>query len=81
MKRTLLVPAILIIITNISCKRSVENPFWGNGEQLFELHKVFEGERFPNVVVAMDGSVIATWGNKTLIRCGEVKMVVLHGAR
>jgi sialidase-1 len=65
MKRTLLVPAILIIITNMSCKQSEKNPFWGDGEQLFGLQEIFVGERFPNVVVAMDGSVISTWGNKT----------------
>ena len=27
-----------------------------------EMHKLFEGERNPNIVVAMDGTVVASWG-------------------
>ncbi|NDB04044.1 MAG: exo-alpha-sialidase, partial [Flavobacteriaceae bacterium] len=29
---------------------------------IFEQQMIFEGERFPNVVVSTDGSVVATWG-------------------
>jgi sialidase-1 len=32
------------------------------GEPSLEIQQVFEGERFPNVAVATDGSVVATWG-------------------
>ncbi len=32
------------------------------GAPYLEVQELFIGERFPNVVVAMDGSVIATWG-------------------
>ncbi len=35
------------------------------GEAKFASQQVFEGERFPNVVVATDGTVIVTWGNKS----------------
>ena len=28
----------------------------------FEAHKLFEGERNPNIVVALDGTVVASWG-------------------
>jgi sialidase-1 len=35
------------------------------GEAKFEIQPVFQGERFPNVVVATDGTVLATWGNKS----------------
>lgn len=38
-------------------------PFLGQPE--FEVQPIFRGERFPNVVVATDGTVIATWGNKS----------------
>ena len=31
------------------------------------MHQLFGDERFPNVVVALDGTVIATWGVKTLL--------------
>jgi sialidase-1 len=36
------------------------------GEPQFEMQQVFKNERFPNVVVALDGTVLATWGNKSL---------------
>jgi len=32
-------------------------------EPMFEMQQVFKGERYPNVVVALDGTVLATWGN------------------
>jgi len=32
---------------------------------LMEVQELFSDQRFPNVVVAMDGSVIATWGNES----------------
>ena len=32
------------------------------GEPALELGQVFRGERFPNIVVSMKGTVIATWG-------------------
>ena len=35
------------------------------GEPKFERQELFEGERFPNVVAAADGSLLATWGSKT----------------
>ena len=31
-----------------------------------EMTQLFTGERFPNVVVAMDGSVVATWGSSKI---------------
>lgn len=36
------------------------------GEPRFERRTLFDGERFPNVVVAGDGSVLATWGRNTV---------------
>ncbi len=33
------------------------------GEPRFEMQQVFTGERFPNIVVALDGTLLATWGN------------------
>lgn len=34
------------------------------GEPKFEMQRLFEGERFPNVVVTRDGTVLATWGSR-----------------
>jgi len=33
------------------------------GGPKFEMQQVFRGERFPNVAVAVDGTVLATWGS------------------
>lgn len=33
-------------------------------EPKFEMQRLFEGERFPNVVVTPGGTVLATWGSK-----------------
>jgi sialidase-1 len=30
----------------------------------FSIHRVFESERFPNIVVGVDGEVLAFWGNR-----------------
>jgi len=38
------------------------NMFWHAGNQFFESRELFDSERFPNVVVATDGSIVATWG-------------------
>lgn len=53
-----------ILITLFSCTHEKPNPFWGDGKELFDIQDVFSDERFPNVVVAMDGTVIATWGSE-----------------
>jgi len=42
------------------------------GEPSLELTKLFPNQRFPNVVVAMDGTVVATWGaNSIQVRRSE----------
>jgi len=35
------------------------------GEAKFDTQQVYASERFPNVVVALDGTILATWGNKS----------------
>ncbi|MCA9206088.1 MAG: exo-alpha-sialidase, partial [Planctomycetales bacterium] len=34
------------------------------GEPRLDIQTLFKDERFPNIVVARDGSVLATWGNQ-----------------
>ncbi len=50
----------------ISCSSSERNPFWNEGSPLFETQEIFSNERFPNVIVAKDGSVIASWGSQNI---------------
>lgn len=37
---------------------------WGSAEPFFEIQPLFADERFPNVVVATDGTVVASWGRE-----------------
>ena len=37
------------------------------GEPSIELQQVFKNQRFPNIVVAMDGALVATWGSDSVI--------------
>lgn len=36
------------------------------GEPRMEMQQVFRNERFPNIVVTLKGTVIATWGNSSI---------------
>jgi len=54
---------IFVSATFLSCSERNSNPFWGDGTELFDVQEVFYDERFPNIVVATDGTVIATWGS------------------
>jgi sialidase-1 len=55
---------IFSLATLVSCSDRNNNPFWGDGTELFDIQEVFSDERFPNIVVATDGTVIATWGSE-----------------
>lgn len=54
----------LIMVLFFSCQEKEENTFWNDGEEYFEVTEVFDEGRFPNVVIAKDGSVVTTWSNK-----------------
>ena len=66
MKKTwpLIGAAILLGALTFSCKTTRNNPFWSNGKEFFEIQELFSDERFPNVVVATDGTVVASWGRE-----------------
>ena len=55
---------LLFLGTFFSCKTTKTNPFWAEGAAVFDIQQLFSDERFPNVVVAKDGSVITSWGRK-----------------
>lgn len=59
-----LITFVLFIHIN-SCTKPEANPFWGDGTERFNVQKIFVGERFPNVVVGTDGTVIASWGSQS----------------
>ncbi|SHK04810.1 BNR repeat-like domain-containing protein [Tangfeifania diversioriginum] len=64
MKRFQFITLLFVCIAFSSCTNSVKNLFWGDGEEQFEVLQIFDDERFPNVVVATDGTVVATWGRE-----------------
>ena len=53
--------------TDSSVNRPTEGklaPFVGKKE--FDLKPLFKNERFPNIVVSMNGTLIATWGTSSV---------------
>ena len=58
-----------LILLTISFSYPPENEILKSLEKepFFETQMIFEGERFPNIVVSKDGSVVATWGKENCI--------------
>ncbi|MEO2013987.1 MAG: sialidase family protein [Fuerstiella sp.] len=72
MKRCLLLNAASLAVACVATSlhaadKAVEGPLSSFvGEPRMEMQQVFKNERFPNIVVTLDGTVLATWGNKTV---------------
>jgi sialidase-1 len=58
---------LLLTVTFFQSCKSAENAR-GRKKRIpvFDVQQLFADERFPNVVVATDGTVVATWGSKNL---------------
>jgi len=54
----------LFICISFSCKTVEKSAFLKNDKEFFDVQRIFDDERFPNVVVAKDGTVVTTWGRK-----------------
>lgn len=50
-----------------SCQSNKQLDIWTDQNEQFEVQQVFSSERFPNIVAAMDGSLLATWGNSKVV--------------
>jgi sialidase-1 len=60
---------IALMTSSLSCAtvKAVEGSIKAfRGAPTFDLQQIFPGERFPNVIVAMDGTVLATSGRTSL---------------
>ncbi|PHN05929.1 sialidase family protein [Flavilitoribacter nigricans] len=55
---------LLLLGLLTSCGISKKNPFWASGEMAFDVQELFFDERFPNIVVGTDGTLIASWGRE-----------------
>lgn len=51
----------------VGCNKITNNPFWNDGTELFDVTQLYDTERFPNVVVATDGTIITTWGSSNYV--------------
>lgn len=47
-----------------SCGSLKQNRTWQETDPFFEVQQIFDNERFPNVVVSTDGTVLASWGRE-----------------
>ncbi|MFY0652437.1 MAG: exo-alpha-sialidase [Cyclobacteriaceae bacterium] len=50
-----------------SCTSNKQIDIWFNAEQDFDVQEIFNSERFPNIVTATDGSLLATWGRTKVV--------------
>ncbi len=63
---SVLIGAFLTISLS-AADRPVEGPLKPFlGEPRLDIQQVFKGERFPNIVVTMKGTVVATWGSASV---------------
>ncbi len=60
---------LVLIFFSMSCSFTPKDELSKTLEKVpfFEKQILFEGERFPNLVVAKDGSIIATWGKENCV--------------
>ena len=58
---------ILLATLLISCDSNSQLGIWLDHEAVFEVQKIFDTERFPNIVTATDGSIVATWGSSKVV--------------
>jgi len=50
-----------------AAERSVEGPLQAfSGKPRMEMQRLFKDERFPNIVVTLEGTLLATWGSKSV---------------
>lgn len=72
MQRSLSLNAMLLACVCLASSLvSAEAPLEGPlevfvGEPRMEMQQVFKNERFPNIVTTREGTVLATWGNKSV---------------
>ena len=63
-KHLLFIITIFSAVVLLSCKSTKNNTLFSTEEKIFDSQKLYNDERFPNVVAAMDGSIVTSWGRE-----------------
>ena len=58
---------LLLFILFFSCETKNNLSVWLNDEPFFDSQELFTSERFPNLVITNNGTLIATWGSSKVI--------------
>ena len=58
---------LLLFISFFSCETKNNISVWLNDEPFFDSQELFTSERFPNLVITNNGTLIATWGSSKVI--------------
>ncbi len=67
MKLRIVITAILILNLTASCSSTKMVNEWLNNDPKFEVQKLFNDDRFPNVVITKNGSILAICGRNKVV--------------
>lgn len=67
MKIRNIITVSMILGLFVACSSNRHINKWSGQDPKFEVQKLFEEERFPNVVVTKDGSLLAIWGRNKVV--------------
>ena len=65
MKQSLIVFIFSLLL--FSCETNTDLTTWLNDESFFDSQNLFSNERFPNLVISNEGTLIAKWGSSKVI--------------
>mgnify|MGYP006249243633 FL=1 len=58
---------LFLFVLFFSCETKNNLTVWLSDEPFFDSQKLFSSERFPNLVITNNGTLIATWGSSKVI--------------
>ena len=58
---------LFLFVLFFSCETKNNLTVWLSDEPFFDFQKLFSSERFPNLVITNNGTLIATWGSSKVI--------------
>ena len=58
---------LIIILSLLSCEQNSNLTNWLKEDPFFNSQNLFSNERFPNLVISNNGTLIATWGSSKVV--------------